>query len=226
MKERRKHAEERGLARAPPANGGNTTTLTRGRGVPSMLWRMVCKNSRPTVPVREALPAPLRPRREKDAERAVACRQRAGVSEMPHALNSLYGVEDYAAAQRTSPAQDEACRMLPSRVPPQETLRALLRSSAVYGDGSSTAPEFLALPDSGVQATPVQEIVRREDSEYLVGFKEKILLSSEEFRETVGSEGPARVHVDPALKRASVYKRFIWRLVSLGMVSTIFGFGG
>ena len=28
----------------------------------------------------------------------------------------------------------------------------------------------------------------------------------------------ARVHVDPALKRASVYKSFIWRLVSLGMV--------
>ena len=43
-------------------------------------------------------------------------------------------------------------------------------------------------------------------------------MSSEEFRETVASEGRVRVHVDPALQRASVYKRFIWRLVSLGMV--------
>ena len=64
----------------------------------------------------------------------------------------------------------------------------------------------------------MQDLVRREDSEYLVGFKEKVLLSSEEFRETVASEGLAGVHTDPALKRASVYKRFIWRLVSLGMV--------
>ena len=76
----------------------------------------------------------------------------------------------------------------------------------------------VALPDSSVRTTLVQDLVRREDSEYLVVFKEKILLSSEEFRETVASVGHARVHVDPALKRASVYKRFIWRLVSLGMV--------
>ena len=44
-----------------------------------------------------------------------------------------------------------------SRDPPQEVLRALLGSPAVYGDGSSTAPyraELLALPDSCVQATP------------------------------------------------------------------------
>ena len=34
----------------------------------------------------------------------------------------------------------------------------------------------------------------------------------------MASEGHARVHVDLALKRDSVYKRFIWRLVSLGMV--------
>ena len=129
-----------------------------------------------------------------------------------------------------SPAQSEAQRVLhraaeaftppASRVSPQEALRALLRSSAVYGDGSSTAPyraDLLALPESSVRATPVQDLVRSEDSEYLVGFKEKILLSSEEFRET--SQGHVRVHVDPALKRASFYKRFIWRLVlSLGMV--------
>ena len=45
------------------------------------------------------------------------CRQRAGdvenfVSESQrwHALNSLYGVEDFPAAQRTSPAQDEYVR--------------------------------------------------------------------------------------------------------------------
>ena len=78
--------------------------------------------------------------------------------------------------------------------------------------------DLLALPESSVRATPVQDLVRREDSEYFVGLKEKILLSSEEFRETAASEGHARVHVDPALKRASVYKRLIWRLVSLGMV--------
>ena len=64
----------------------------------------------------------------------------------------------------------------------------------------------------------MQDFVRREDSEYLVGLKEKTLLSSEKFPETVGSEGPARVHIDLALKRASVHKRFIWRLVLLGMV--------
>ena len=58
----------------------------------------------------------------------------------------------------------------------------------------------------------------REDSEYLVGLKEKILWSSEEFNETVDSEDPAQVHIDPALKRAGVYRRFIWRLLSLGMV--------
>ena len=167
------------------------------------------------------------------------CQRRAGrrnqlhqrVSEMTCALNSLYGVEGFPPAQRVSPAQSEAQRVLHraaeaftppiSRVSPQEALRALLRSSAVYGDGSSTAPyraDLLALPESSVQASPVQDLVRSEDSEYLVGFKEKILLSSEEFRETVASQGHVRVHVDPAFKRARVYKRFIWRLVSLGMV--------
>ena len=38
-----------------------------------------------------------------------------------------------------------------TRVSPQEALRAVLRSSAVYGDGSSTAPyraDLFALPDS------------------------------------------------------------------------------
>ena len=158
------------------------------------------------------------------------CKQRAGrryqlqqrVSEMTCALTSLYGVEGFRPAQNVSPAQREAQQVLRraaeafkppvSRASPQEALRALLRSSAVYGDGSSTAPESI------VQATPVQDLVRSEDSEYLVGFKEKVLLSSEELRETVASQGHVRVHVDPALKRASVYKRFIWRLVSLGMV--------
>ena len=61
----------------------------------------------------------------------------------------------------------------------------------------------------------MQDPVRREDSEHLVELKEMILESNE----AVGSdEGPARVHIDPATKRAGVYKRFIWRLVSLGMV--------
>ena len=127
----------------------------------------------------------------------------------------------FPAAQWTSRAQDEAFSPPTSRVPTQEALRALLHSSAVYGDGSSTAPyraELLALPDSRVQATP--DLARREDSEYLVELKEKILLSSEEFLETVGSED---VHVDPALKRASVHKRFIWRLLSLGMVRLSLG---
>ena len=167
------------------------------------------------------------------------CQQRAGrrhqlqqrVSEMTCALNSLYGVEGFRTAQHVSPAQREAERVLhraaeafkppASRASPQEALRALLRSSAVCGDGSSTAPyraDLLALPESSVRATLVQDLVRSEDSEYLVGFQEKILLSSEEFRETVASQGHVRVHVDPALKRASVYKRFIWRLVSFGMV--------
>ena len=68
--------------------------------------------------------------------------------------------------------------------------------------------DLLALPESSVRAAPVQNLVRPEDSEYLAGFKEKILLSSEEFRDTVASEGHARVHVDPALKRASVY--WVW----------------
>ena len=79
-------------------------------------------------------------------------------------------------AQHASPAQDEAQHVLHraaeaftppvTRVAPQEALRALLRSSAVYGDGSSTAPyrDLLALPDSSVRATPVQDLVRCEDS--------------------------------------------------------------
>ena len=127
------------------------------------------------------------------------CQRRAGrrrelrkrVSEMTCALNSLYRVEDFPPAQHASPAQDEARHVLHraaeaftppyTRVSPQEALRALLRSSAVYGDGSSTAPyraDLLASPESSVRATPVQDLVGREDSEYLVGFKEKILLSS------------------------------------------------
>ena len=88
-----------------------------------------------------------------------------------------------------------------SRDPAQEVLRTLLRSFAVYGDHSSTASngvELLALADSSVQTTPVQDLVRREDFEYLVGFKEKFLLDSEEFKEIVSSENPARVHIDPA----------------------------
>ena len=114
------------------------------------------------------------------------CRQRAGrrrelstrVSEMARALNSRYGVEDFPAATRSSPAQEETRRILcraaegfsppVSTDPPQEAVRALLRTSTVYGDGSSTAPyraELLALPASSAQATPVQDLVRREDSE-------------------------------------------------------------
>ena len=137
------------------------------------------------------------------------CRQRAGqrrelstrASEMACALNSLHGVEDFFAATRSGPAQEETRRILyraaeaisppVSRDPPWEALRALLRTSAVYDDGTNTTyyrAELLALLDSSVQATHVHDLVRREDSEYLLGFKEKILLSSEEFNETVGSE--------------------------------------
>ena len=144
------------------------------------------------------------------------CQQRAGrrrqlrerVSEMTCALNSLYGVEGFPPAQHVSPAQDEAQRVLyraveaftppASRVSPQEALRALLRSSAVYGDGSSTAPCFARIQRAGY--TCARSRAKRG------------------LRETVASQGHVRVHVDPALKRASVYKRFIWRLVSLGMV--------
>ena len=103
---------------------------------------------------------------------------------MTCALNSLARHVLHRAAEAFTPPV--------TRVSPQEALRALLRSSAVYGDGSSTAPyraDLLASPESSVRATPVQDLVRREDSEYLVVFKEKILLSCEEFRETVASEG-------------------------------------
>ena len=61
-----------------------------------------------------------------------------------------------------------------TRVPALEALRALLRSSAVYGGASSTAPnraDLLASSDSSVRATPVQDLVRCENSEYLVGFE-------------------------------------------------------
>ena len=89
----------------------------------------------------------------------------------------------------------------------------------LYGDGSSTAPhraKLLVLPDSSVQDTPVQDFARLGDSDILVGFKEKILLSSEELHGAVASEGLGRVHIDPALMRESVYKHFIGRLISLG----------
>ena len=92
---------------------------------------------------------------------------------MTCALNSLYGVEDVPLAQHASSAQDEARHVLHRaaeaftppvfRVSPQEALRALLRSSAVYGDGSSTAPyrtDLLALPDSSVRATPATRGLR------------------------------------------------------------------
>ena len=134
-------------------------------------------------------------------------------------LNSL-GIQRYTSSK--SPAMEMQARSRVSLARPFLPLRLSLLLRVVlhrrkpfrrlHGDGSSTAPHR-----ASVQATPVQDLVRREDSEYLVGFKEKILLSSE-FCETVGSEGPARVHIDLALKRASFYKRFIWRLVSLGMV--------
>ena len=133
------------------------------------------------------------------------CQQRAGrrrelrkrVSEMTCALNSLYGVEHFPLAQHASPAQDEARHVL-HRAAEAFTPRVTRVSPQ---DGSSTAhyrADLLPLPDSSVRASPVQDLVRCEDSEYLVGFREKILLSSEEFRETVASEGHARVHVDPA----------------------------
>ena len=85
--------------------------------------------------------------------------------------------------------------------------------------------ELLALPESSVQATPVQDLVRREDSEYLVGFEEKILLSSEEFRETVGCEGFARVHIDPALKRSERVQALHLEIGVIGYGETLFGFG-
>ena len=62
----------------------------------------------------------------------------------------------------------------------------------------------------------MQDFARLGDSDILVGFKEKILLSSEELHGAVASEGLARVHIDPALTRESVFKHFIRRLISLG----------
>ena len=79
-----------------------------------------------------------------------------------------------------------------------------------FDDGSSTfRAKLLVLPDSSVQATPVQDFMRLEDSENLVGFKEKILRSSEEFHGTVASEGLYRVHIDPALMLFAVGSHFI-----------------
>ena len=66
--------------------------------------------------------------------------------------------------------------------------------------GSGTAPyraKLLVLPGSSVQDTPVQDFARLGDSDILVGFKEKILLSSEELHGAMASEGHARVHIDP-----------------------------
>ena len=74
------------------------------------------------------------------------CRQCAGrrqelstrVSEMIRALNSLYGVEDFLAATRSSPTQEKIRRILcraaegfsppVSHDPSQEVVRALLRN--------------------------------------------------------------------------------------------------
>ena len=87
-----------------------------------------------------------------------------------------------------------------------------------YGDDSSTAPirvKLFVLSDPSAQATPVQDFMRLEDSENLVGFNEKILLSSEEFHGSVTSEGLSRVHIDPTLLRATVFKHFVRRLIPL-----------
>ena len=87
----------------------------------------------------------------------------------------------------------------PTRERPQEALRALLRSSAVYGDGSHAAPNRRAV----VEATLVPELVKEEHSDYLLGFTENVLLTGEE------SRGVARVRADLALWTPSVRRRFI-----------------
>ena len=108
---------------------------------------------------------------------------------MIDALNSLYGIGKFDPPAVPSPAalqaRDHVRDMVRFRKPPaarqapQEALRELLRSSAVYGDGSNTAPfrhSSVALPDSIGDGCPVTELVRAEDRDYLDGFDQKVLL--------------------------------------------------
>ena len=166
------------------------------------------------------------------------CRQRAGrrrelstrVSEMARALNSPHGVEDFPTATRTSLAQDATRRILyraaeafsppVSRVQTQEALRALcvvppFTAMAAALHLPCRAPRVARFQRAGHSCARPRATRRLRT---FGGAQGEDSLSSEEFKETVGSEGPARVHIDPALKRAGVCKRFIWRLVSLGMV--------
>ena len=100
-------------------------TATRGRGLPSALvdavedgmhelkahgsrqrglFPLPCEND-----VRKMRSGLSRGFRQRAGRRRELCER---VSEMAHALNSLHEMEDFPAAQRTSPAQDEARRVL------------------------------------------------------------------------------------------------------------------
>ena len=100
-------------------------TATRGRGLPSALvdaveddthelkahgsrqrglFPLPCEND-----LRKMRSGLSRGFRQRAGRRRALCER---VSEMAHALNSLHEMEDFPAAQRTSPAQDEARRVL------------------------------------------------------------------------------------------------------------------
>ena len=69
----------------------------------------------------------------------------------------------------------------------------------------------------------MQELVRNEDSGLLLGFTEKILLSSDEEFQIVENEGTTRCFMDPALMRLVVYKLLgLKELVSLVMLRLSF----
>ena len=137
-------------------------------------------------------------------------RQRLGIrrklaqrtNEMIEALNSLYGVGGFAAPVRSSPAQSVSVGYLAkvakefdlvaTRPRAQEALSELLRSSAVYRDGSTTAPyreSLLSLPGFVGGAPLVSTLVRPEDQEYLMGIQREGLVERRGVLERFGDGG-------------------------------------
>ena len=163
---------------------------------------------------RELFPLPhVNTAREKLAPSARGSRQRASqaarvnerVNELIDGLNYLYGAGPAADGRMPSLAQegvlDYLHRVVQQRAPPpegcaapQEALRELLRSSAVYGGGGTLAAYregLVSLPDDVTGAPNAADILDTGDREMLMGFEERVMMTPAERKEVLADEGPS-----------------------------------
>jgi hypothetical protein len=147
---------------------------------------------------------------------------RERVAESVWALNALHGADGRADGQSDGPISDaqhaalghvsacvDRCKPPVSSIPDQEALRELLRSDARYSGGECTgnvAPYGageVSLPPPHPASPLVQSVLRGEDADKFVRFRECMLRSDLEYQQHISERGEPRCYMDPVLERDS-----------------------